>query len=181
MVLLSEVKAELNLTTAMSGDDVLITAAMDIALQYVAAETTLSQAASGASFEEWFDGGIDEFTLLLKANDITIDSVTAYDGDGVATSVTAYMKLGARTWVLTGYEPEAVRYRVIYSSNYGMRAINQIIAEVAIWEYLKMPNKTGSINKTSSVIADKNISYKTDEDFYNEVRRRLDKLVLQPC
>lgn len=183
MILLSEVRAELNLTTAASGDDVLIAKAMDVALMYVAAQTTLSVAASGGSFEEWFDGNIWEFTLQLRANDISITSVTGYDQDGVTQVVasTTYAQLGQRTWRFIEKDAELIRYKVVYNSNYGMRALNQIIAEVAIWEYLKMPNKTGSLNKTSSVIDQVNVSYKTDTDFYNEVNRRLNAVSLIGC
>jgi hypothetical protein len=183
MVLLSEVRAELNLTPAASGDDALIAKAMDVGLMYVAAQTTLSVATSGGSFEEWFNGNIWEFTLLLRANDINITSITGYDQDGVSEVVpsTTYAQLGQRTWRFIERDAELIRYKVIYTSNYGMRAINQIIAEIAIWEYLKMPNKTGSLNKTSSVIDQTNVSYKTDSDFYNEVNRRLNTVCMIGC
>lgn len=180
MVLLSQVRALLNLAPAASGDDALISEAMQVALAYVAAETNLSVASSGDNFEEWFNGDLWEFTLKVRANDIAVSSVTAYDGDGVASTIatTDYAKLGPRTWRFLYKSNEMVRVKVIYSSNYGMRAINSIIADVAIWEFSKMPNKTGKFDKTASVVGQNNISYKTDADFYAEINRRIDKIVL---
>ncbi len=180
MVLLSEVKALLNYSPAASGDDALIQENINIGLAYIAAVTTLSVASSGSDFEEYFDYNSDEFSLSVKSNDIDIVSITAYAEDGSSSSVdvSTLKRHGPRTWEF--YTPifNVESFKVVYNAASTMKALNRLIAEIAVWEFLKMPNKSGALTKTSAVANELNISYRTEKEFYDNIDRQIARLVV---
>lgn len=181
MIYLSDVKKVLNYGPTASSDDALIEDMINVGIAYIAAQSNLSMATSGGDFQEWFDyPGDDLVYLSLRASDIVINSITGYDIDGNASTIPAanYFKQGSRTWQIVPDEHDIVKLKVIYSSVYGQRAMDNLVKQIAVWEYLKGPNKTGSFNHISQGVNEININFKTEKDFYSDIENRLIRIAV---
>lgn len=179
MISVADIQAGMTTGPASTGDNAIIQNKINQAIAYITAGTGISASASGDSFLEtpWLNRDGD-FWISLRVDDATIGSIIGCDSDGTETTLTTadYLQYGPRQWRVTG---TYTRVKVTYTSNFGSRMVNEIIKDIAMYEYLKEPKKTGALNKTSEGAGQVTISYIQPVDFYQEIDRRIDRLFLR--
>lgn len=165
-------------TPASSGDDIIIQKKINFAYGYIGSHSTVSMSASGENFEEQIKVIQNEFWLSLRMGDISIISLTGYDSDDVEYSLTDqdYVKKSARIFSLKDNPNSIDRVKVCYYSQFGLDAVNEIIKEIALYEFLRSPSKTGALNKTAAQSGEVSISFVKPVDFYQEIDREMDLL-----
>lgn len=179
MISVADIIAGLTTGAGSTGDYTLIENKINQAIAYVTAGTAISASASGDMLSEqpWTYNG--EFWISARTNDYQIVNVYGYDIEGTETTLTAndYFKAGERLYKLNsnGY----IRVKVEYTSNYASRMINEIIKDITMYEFLREPRKTGALNKQGEGAGQVTISYTQPGEFYQEIDRRIDRLILR--
>ena len=179
MVSVADIKAGLTIAAGSTGDDILIDEKIQQAIAYISAGTSLSQSASGENLFEVAQVSNRLFYLSVRSNDNQILQIIAYNTSNVATTLAAsdYTAITSREYELIS--EDYYKVKVTYISNYIMRAINQLVKEVATYEYMREMKKTGMLNKANEGAGVVTISYVQPVDFYAEIDRKLDLLFLR--
>lgn len=184
MISIADIKSVLTTASnyATSADDLeLIQDKIDLGYSYIGSQSTLSLAASGDSFEEYCEVYKNEFWLSLKQNDIQLISITGYDSDDTeyTLSVSDIVKKSNRLYREEYANADIVRVKVQYNSTYGLRAVKEIIKDIAVFEIKRTATKTGALTKTGEGAGDITINFVKPKDFYDEIDRRIDGLILR--
>lgn len=180
MISASEIKALTTISSAATGDDSIITDLIFEAISYVANQSSLSEATSGESFEEMAQIIDSEFCIWIRANDVELTEVTGYDADKTAYEIPLEYVIQINKGIYEiNYQSTIIkRVKVKYNTVFGLKQIQKIIKDIVLFEYLRIPKKTGAMNKTGESAGQVVVNYRKSEEFYSEINSRLGNLML---
>lgn len=184
MVSIADVKLVSTIGQSASGDDVLIGNKLNFAYAYIGSMCTLSLAGSGEEFKENFDfegrysENHNEFDLQIRSDDIALIAVKAFKAnwDEETIDLTTIKKIGGRRWFITGgahYKGLEVRY----SSVKAKQMLEELVKDVAVFEIAKQLTKTGAITSTGKSSGQVVLNFKTEKDFYDEIKLKMATIV----
>jgi hypothetical protein len=183
MVTIADVKAIAGESLTASANDSIIQNSINFAELYVGTHSPLSMRASGGDFRQFvsIDLFYRDFWLDCRTDDIDIQSVIGYDYEGTAATVdvTDCYALGGNHFKLKS-TVQYQKIKVVYKSNYLSFGIDEIVKEVALWKYIRLPIKTGSYNKkVTSAGGQVSQSFVTEKEFYDNINEMLDRLFIR--
>lgn len=155
-------------------DDFLIIKKIKLSYSLLSNMSSINMATSAADFKERVTLD-DEMLFTLGINDATITRIDAVDVNGITKSVDLanVEQISGRIFGIDSSAGSFIRASVTYTNEDQLNALHEIAKDVTCYEYLKQAKKTGAISKTATNANNLTISFKTEKDFYNDVRERV--------
>jgi hypothetical protein len=141
--------------------------------------SSTASACSGNEYMEWHPLTEDGYFYIMgRCNDASVVGLTGYDSAFVGTVIPSgdYAQMGPSLWQ---FNPSSAwyaykRYRILYQSDHLTSAIDKLTADIALYEFLKLPGQQGFLTESSKTAGGAvNQSFKTDAEFYDYVDRQL--------
>jgi hypothetical protein len=164
-----------------TGDNTIIQDKLDRAYAYISQRVKYSPDGTGnAIFCEWCYNG-EQIMVTCRAKDIVLDGITGYDTSDTAHTLTSadYLQTGSSVWKIISTSTQYTRFKVQYKSQAAINLLDDIVTEIAAFEYDGMPIRAGALNYTNKAAGEVSLSFKSRPDFYTDIDQQLDALFLR--
>lgn len=169
MISLSDVKTALTIST--SGEEAtlsgyIINAYKSLPFQY--------DATSGVITESAMTTDTGYFYIKAKTGSCTIDKIEILE-DFIYTEidVNEAKQIKKNKYYIPYYNSYI---RITYTPDNFLEPLDEIIKDVIVWNYNRQLNKEGNLIKNTAVVGDANLNYKTDKQFNDEIKVRINNL-----